>query len=226
MLDPAKARTRLSAEGTVEFLEVLAETIESRDQCMRGHARRVAVYADLLAERLCLGSEEREHIRISSFLHDIGRVAVSTAVISSPRPLEAREREEMQRHAMVGERLIHPLGFSSAVASAIRHHHERWDGGGYADRLREDEIPLASRIIAVADAFDAMTCDRPYRPARTQTDALDELRKHAGAQFDPSLVEQFVALVEHGAVDLVEERAPTHGIPLAKPLRPVSQVTS
>ena len=223
-VDPVKARAGLSAERTVEFLEVLAETIESRDHCMRGHARRVAFYADLLAERLCLGSQEREHVRISSFLHDIGKVAVSTDVISSRLPLETREREEVERHATLGERLIRPLGFSSGVASAIRHHHERWDGGGYADRLREDEIPLASRIIAVADAFDAMTCDRPYRPALSQQDAIDELRKHAGSQFDPSLVDHFVSIVEHGAVDLVDERASLHRIPFARPVRPVQEV--
>jgi len=198
ILDPAATRARLEAQRTVEFLEVLADTIETRDTLMRGHARRVALYSGLLADRLCLGSQDRERVRIASFLHDLGKVGVRMDVIQSETALAEAERREVEVHAEIGERLVRPLGFSSAVASAIRHHHERWDGAGYPDRLRGDEIPLAARIIAIADAFDAMTTPRPDRGARDELGAVRELRKEAGAQFDPYLVDQWAALIDAG----------------------------
>jgi response regulator RpfG family c-di-GMP phosphodiesterase len=155
------------------FLEVLAETIESRDLHMRGHARRVSFFADLLAERLCLGRREREEVRLSAFLHDIGKVGAP--------------------------RLLRPLGLGTPIARILRHHHERFDGKGYPDGLAGQDIPLAARVIAIADAFDAMTCEQPYRSARGRDEALAELRAEAGAQFDPELVRLFCSLVEGGA---------------------------
>jgi HD-GYP domain-containing protein (c-di-GMP phosphodiesterase class II) len=103
---------------------------------------------------------------------------------------------------------VKPLGFSSRISTAIRHHHERWDGSGYPDGFVSADIPLPARIIAVADAFDAMTCDRPYRARMTVDAAVRELRKHAGSQFDPHLVEEFIEVIESGAVDTLDDGSP------------------
>lgn len=196
---------RPGGPSTVEFLEVLAETIESRDLFMRGHARRVAFYADLLAATLCLSREERSHVRTAGFVHDIGKVGAPSDVLSGVFMPEPERLETVQTHASTGERLLRPLGLDTPISTTVRHHHERWDGAGYPDGLSRDDIPLASRIIGVVDAFDAMTCDRPYHRARTRDEALVELRRESGAQFDPHLVRLFAELVESGATDAVAE---------------------
>ena len=187
---------------TTAFLEVLAETIESQDRYMRGHARRVAFYASLLAERICLSTKEQEQVRISAFLHDLGKIGVPTELLRRPGALEPTERGIVERHSEIGARLVEPLGIASAVAGAIRHHHEWWDGSGYPDGLHGDEIPLAARIVHLANAFDAMTCDRPYRRALAREVVTRELQRFAGVQFDPGLTKEFLALVESGACDV------------------------
>lgn len=185
----------LTAQAS-EFLEVLAETIESQDPYMRGHARRVAFYACLLAERLGLAAEEREQVRISAFLHDLGKIGVPTDLLVRPGALEDSERAVVERHPEIGARLIGPLGVPAAIGAAIRHHHEWWNGAGYPDRLRGAQIPPIARLIHVVDAFDAMTCDRPYRRALPRDVAVRELARCAGSQFDEGLVAEFLALIE------------------------------
>jgi putative two-component system response regulator len=207
VLEPARSGRRSAGTRTVEFLEVLAETIENRDVFLRGHARRVAFFAGLLADALALTDDAREELRIAAFLHDIGKVGVPTDLLTAQTAIEAGRRAAIEQHAAVGERLVQPLGFAGSIASTIRHHHERWDGNGYPDRLRGAEIPLAPRMIAVVDAFDAMTSERPDRPALTAEEAVAELRKHAGSQFDPQLATTFAGLVEGGACELAVERA-------------------
>jgi response regulator RpfG family c-di-GMP phosphodiesterase len=213
-VDPAAGRDDGRNRRTVEFLEVLAETIECRDPHMRGHARRVAFYAGLLADRLCLSAEEREHVRLSAFLHDLGKVGVPSDIVSQRTGLTPEQRLAVEQHTRIGERLVKPLGFSATIGAAIRHHHERWDGTGYPDGLRADTVPLASRIVAIADAFDAITSPRPHRDARDQETALDVLSKNAGSQFDPSLVKEFVSVVRTGACEVglaaIENRC--HGV--------------
>jgi putative two-component system response regulator len=211
VLDPTSLRANVSAAQTGEFLEVLAETIEFRDAYMRGHARRVAFYAGLLADRLSMSCEDRERVRLSSFLHDLGKVALPTEILEGKERIDADQRIAVEQHPEIGERLVRPLGFSSAVASSIRHHHERFDGTGYPDRLHGDEIPLASRVIAVADAFDAMTCDIPYAPAVSTEQAIAELRKHGGSQFDPSIVQHLASIVENSEFELSSSPRPAGG---------------
>jgi len=203
ILGPELGSARVSGPRTIEFLEVLAETIESRDIYMRGHARRVAFYADLMAARLCLSIEERDHVRMAAFLHDIGKVGAASDVLAGKVMPEPERLESIQDHPAIGERLLLPLGLAAPVAATVRHHHERYDGSGYPDGLAGDDIPLAARIIAVVDAFDAMTCERPYRRARTRDDALGQLRDGARGQFDPGFVEFFCELAESGAINSV-----------------------
>jgi len=200
-----EGQTRPGGPSTSAFLEVLAETIESRDLYMRGHARRVAFYADLLAAALCLSREERDHVRIAAFVHDIGKVGAPSDVLAGVVLPDPTRLASVQSHAAIGEKLLRPLGLEKPVAATVRHHHERFDGAGYPDGLAGDAIPLAARIVAIADAFDAMTCDRPYSRARTRDEALVELRREAGRQFDPSLVPLFCELVLSGATDAVAE---------------------
>lgn len=192
----------------LEFLEVLAETIESRDAALRGHSRNVAFLCGLLADRLCLSAAARERLRLAAFLHDLGKVGLPSTLAVSDRGLDSEGQLRFAEHAAIGERLVRPLGFCSEVASTIRHHHERFDGAGSPDGLAGDAIPLAARIIAVADAFDAMTSNRLGCASLSPRNAVDELRKSAGSQLDPNLVEDFISIVETGACDLGMEDGP------------------
>ena len=187
---------------TMEFLEVLAETIEVKDRFMRGHARRVSFYAGLLAERLSLEADELEEIRVAAFLHDIGKVGVPTDLLLRAGPLDSKERALVEQHPAIGARLVKPLAIPNAIASAIQHHHEWWDGTGYPDGLKGEEIPRTSRIISVVDAFDAMSSERPYRRALARATAIDEIRHFAGIQFDPHFAKEFLVILESGACDI------------------------
>jgi putative nucleotidyltransferase with HDIG domain len=183
---------------TGELLETLAETIESRDPHRVGHARRVSFLSCLIAERMGLHSAVREEIRVSAFLHDIGRIGVQRS-----EPIGAGEGVVDGRspaaHAVIGAQLVEPLGFPPSVPRAILHHHERFDGRGYPDGLVGDNIPLVSRILAIADAFDALTHDDPCRGAVSEAEAIDTLRDRAGSEFDPDLLKELIALAETGA---------------------------
>jgi len=201
---PELAPPPTEPERTLPFFEVLADTIESQDPCMRGHARRTAFYASLLADRLGLPESEKRHARLAAFLHDIGKIGVPGALLVRQGPLAPHERAEVERHPEVGARLIAPLGVSAGLVAAVRHHHERWDGTGYPDRMRGDAIPLVARIVQIADAFDAMTGGRPERPALDRRAAIAELERCAGTQFDPVLVKEFAVVAEgaRGELDL------------------------
>ena len=196
---PAADRERVR---TSSFLEVLAETIEAQHEFMRGHAQRTSFYAGMLCDRLCLGAPEQEHVRLAGFLHDVGKIGVPSELLARPAALDPQERLLVERHPVIGVALVDPLGLAAEVSMAIRHHHEWWDGRGYPDGLYGNQIPLAARIVSIADAYDAMTSDRPYRRALSQEVALDELKRFSGVQFDPVLVKEFLCIVESVDVDL------------------------
>ncbi|MFQ5457846.1 MAG: HD domain-containing phosphohydrolase [Myxococcota bacterium] len=185
-----------SHQRVFEFIEVLADTLESKDEYTHGHSRRVSYYASLLAENAGLDTEEREEVRLASFLHDIGKVGVSNRLIMKDGRLTAEEHAVVAKHPEIGENLILPLNLPQGIVRAVRHHHEQYDGNGYPDRLSGEDIPMSARIILIADAYDAMNSNRPYRKALPKEAIIREFRKHAGTQFDPELAEQFVALLE------------------------------
>jgi HD-GYP domain-containing protein (c-di-GMP phosphodiesterase class II) len=187
---------------TLDFLEVLAETIETKDRFMRGHARRVAFYSSMIGEKMGLEGAELQRVRIAAFLHDLGKVGVPTDLLLRAGALERDERALVERHPEIGSRLLEPLGIEVALTLAIRHHHEWWDGTGYPDGVAGEEIPLAARIVAIADAFDAMSCDRPYRTALPREVVVAELHRFAGVQFDPDAVKVLTSILEAGASDL------------------------
>jgi response regulator RpfG family c-di-GMP phosphodiesterase len=179
-----------------EFVEVLSDTLESKDQYTHGHSRRVSYYASLLAESAGFDADVQEEIRLASFLHDIGKVGVSNRLILKDGKLTTEEHAVVAKHPELGENLILPLGLPLGVVRGVRHHHEQYDGNGYPDRLVGEDIPINSRIILIGDAYDAMRSDRPYRKGFPTEAILREFRKHAGTQFDPDLTAKFVHLLE------------------------------
>ncbi len=172
--------------------DVLLRALAERDPGLGTHAETVALAA-ATAEALGLGPDEIEHVRHASELHDVGKVAIPDAILGKPGPLTEEEWAFVRRHPIIGERIILAAPALARVAALVRSSHERWDGAGYPDALPGGAIPLGARIVAVADAYAAMTAGRPYRTARAPEQALDELRRGAGTQFDPAVVEAWCA---------------------------------
>jgi diguanylate cyclase (GGDEF)-like protein len=175
--------------------DVLLRALTERSPDLGGHLASVAELAERTARRLGLPAEEVERIRHAGELHDAGKVAIPDGILAKPGPLTEDEWAFVRRHPLIGERIVRSAPSLSRVAELVRSTHERVDGEGYPDRLQADAIPLGSRIVAVCDAFDAMTSGRPYAAARTPREALDELRRCAGTQFDPAVVETFRAVI-------------------------------
>jgi putative nucleotidyltransferase with HDIG domain len=172
-------------------VELLTEAIEAKDPYLRGHSDEVSGYVAALAERLGLEAARREQLVLGSLLHDVGKLAIRAGILLKPGALTPEERAIVEEHPSIGSRIVEQLKELRGVAPAILHHHERWDGAGYPDRLRGPQIPLEARIIAVADSFSAMTTDRPYRRRLSAAEARAELRRCAGTQFDPAVVRVF-----------------------------------
>jgi HD-GYP domain-containing protein (c-di-GMP phosphodiesterase class II) len=152
-----------------------------------------------VATKLGLDAEQVELTRLAGSLHDLGKLAIPEEILRKPGELTDSERLVLERHPQIGYRMLDSLGVDP-VADVVLHHHERWDGAGYPDGLYAEKIPLGARIIFVADAFDAMTSDRVYRPRRSHDEALAELRRCAGTQFDPSIVAAFAEEVDEARV--------------------------
>jgi GAF domain-containing protein len=181
---------------TLETVMALAEAIESRDPYTGGHCVRLVEYAELIAQELGVTGQELEVIRYGAALHDCGKVGVPDTVLKKVGPLSPDEWAAMRLHPYIGGQLCKRVSFLRPIAPIVYHHHERYDGSGYPDGLKGKEIPLGARIIAVADAYDSMTCERPYRDALGHEHALRELRRYAGIQFDPDCVEAFIRAIE------------------------------
>jgi len=175
--------------------DVLLRALTERSPDLGWHLSSVAELAERTARRLGLPADDVERIRHAGELHDAGKVAIPDGILSKPGPLTEDEWAFVRRHPLIGERIVRSAPSLSRVAELVRSTHERFDGEGYPDALRADAIPLGSRIVAVCDAFDAMTSGRPYAAARTPGEALDELRRCAGTQFDPAVVETFRAVI-------------------------------
>ena len=170
--------------------------IESRDAYTGGHVMRVTAYALALAQKLGLSDDEQAVLRLGGLLHDIGKVAIPDNILNKTTHLTDIERDVMQAHASVGHAILARIPHLDRANEIVRHHHERWDGRGYPDRLAGADTPFLARILAITDAFDAMTSDRPYRACLGFDAAMDEIRKCAGAQFDPELAGVFLTLTD------------------------------
>lgn len=175
-----------------ETIKALVVAMESKDPYMHGHGERVARYAVKMAKALGLPPEEIKIINFFSILHDVGKIGIPEEVLLKPGKLTAREWELIHRHPGIGESIIEPIEFLQPVRTLLRHHHEWYNGKGYPDRLKGEDITVAARILAVADAFDAMQSDRPYRKALSKEYAIQEIKKASGTQFDPKIVQAFI----------------------------------
>jgi HD-GYP domain-containing protein (c-di-GMP phosphodiesterase class II) len=178
-----------SSDGAQTALELLQQTLENRDPVTAEHGREVAALVVRLGHFLGLPRAELAELVLAARFHDIGKAAVPDRVLLKPGPLDGAEWKCMACHPEWGAELLRHLPGCEGVASIVRHHHERWDGGGYPDGLERRDIPPASRLIGVCDAYAAMVADRPYRPALHPLAARERLREGAGSQFDPDAVD-------------------------------------
>jgi putative two-component system response regulator len=191
----------------------LANAIEARDSYLHGHCERLAALAVRLGESLGLRPEEVETIRLGAILHDVGKIGIPDRVLLKPGPLDDEERRIIETHPDIGDRLLEPLDLLAGARPIVRHHHERWDGAGYPDGLAGEEIPLGARIVAVADAIEAMSSRQLYRRPRTQDEIVDELHTHRAAQWDAAIVDAALALIASG-----ELRLSSDGLRLLEPV--------
>jgi len=187
----------------------LVSALAAKDPVTRDHTERCSWYTAELAAELGLDEEEASVVRLASLLHDIGKLVVPVEVLCKPGPLTEEEWVQMRQHPTTALHILSPIDSTSNAVPAILHHHEHFDGSGYPGGLAGDDIPMASRILLVADAFDAMTTDRPYRKAMPIKDAIEELRRHRGSQFDPEVVDAFLKILDRGGAH------PLHGVAVA-----------
>jgi len=196
-----EAKRRLEAvnerlrNANLSFATALVATLDARDRYTAGHSAAVAVYAQDIAARMGLSEEEQDLVHLCGLVHDIGKIGLPVGLLEKQGPLTLEERRQMQRHSEIGEQILRNVDDYSEIARIVRHHHERVDGEGYPDRLRGDEIPLLARIICVADAYDAMISDRPYRDALPSRVARLRLAQAVETQFDTSVVAAFEAVL-------------------------------
>jgi putative two-component system response regulator len=193
--------------ATHQVIAALANAVEAKDALTEEHCQRLASFAHRLGTAIDLDPVNMRALAFGALLHDIGKIGIRDEVLTKPGPLTRQEWADMRLHPIIGERICEPLAVSREFGPIIRNHHERWDGKGYPDGLRGEQIPIGARVVGVVDAYDAMVHSRPYRPARHPEQAIAELRKGAGAQFDPALVPVFVEILRTGAVEQTESPA-------------------
>jgi HD-GYP domain-containing protein (c-di-GMP phosphodiesterase class II) len=179
------------------MLATLSRALEARDPYLQGHSERVTAVAEAVALRLGWSGERLSTLQLGGRLHDIGKVAVPASVLRKPAPLDDHEREQIRLHPRFGARLVERVEAARPALPYVLYHHERWDGTGYPSGKRGEEIPVEARVLAIADAFDAMTSDRPYRNALSREEALAEVERCAGTQFDPKIARVFLEVFGH-----------------------------
>jgi uncharacterized domain HDIG len=181
--------------ANLSFASALVATLDARDQYTAGHSAAVAIYSRDIAKRMCVSEEQQNLVHLSGLVHDIGKIGLPAGVLEKPGALTLEERRILEQHSEIGERILAKVDDYAEIAAIVRHHHERVDGNGYPDGLMGDEIPLLSRIIAVADAYNAMTSNRPYRDAMPSRVARLRLAQAVESQFDTTVVAAFEAIL-------------------------------
>jgi diguanylate cyclase (GGDEF)-like protein/putative nucleotidyltransferase with HDIG domain len=188
----------------------LVSVVEARDPYVYGHSRKVNTYAVALAEAIGLSPDEVSRVSTAALLHDIGKIGIPDEVLNKKTKLSKENWETIKAHPRLGTNIVSNIPQLVSCADSILHHHERWDGNGYPEGLKGDQIPLESRILAIADTFEAMSAARPYRPAFSREEVIEELRKCSGTQFDPNLVEVFIGIIEAGLPEKVKTGKTNH----------------
>ncbi len=204
---------RLTNREYQSIMQVLCNALDMRDSATQGHSQRVARMAELVAEHMGLSRPEVKRIERAAALHDIGKIGVTDAVLSKPGPLTSEEWVEMRRHPRLGYEIVAGIEALQHTAEIVHSHHEHYDGRGYPRGLKGEEIPIGARIFAVVDSYDAMTSHRPYRRARSHQDAIDEIIRCSGTQFDPAAARAFPQVEAAGLI--VPHDSPEASIPLA-----------
>jgi putative nucleotidyltransferase with HDIG domain len=194
--------------ANLQFASTLVAALDAGDQYTAGHSAAVAVYARDISARLGLGEEQQRLAHLAGLVHDIGKIGLPDGLLEKPGPLGAEERREMEQHVVIGERILAMVEDYTEIARIVRHHHERVDGGGYPDGLLEDEIPLVSRIITVADAYNAMTSQRSYRDAMPSSVARIRLARGVESQFDTAVVAAFEAILANATAEYRSGQGP------------------
>jgi response regulator RpfG family c-di-GMP phosphodiesterase len=185
-----------AAQVLFDALKALASAVDAKDPYTARHSMRVTRLCMILADGLGLATDDKYVLELSAWMHDVGKIGVPDHILTKGSPLTKAEFEIMKIHSPKGGEIVGQIEELTRVADVIRHHHERLDGRGYPDELRGEAIPLLSRVILIADSYEAMTSDRSYRPGVGRTRAFEELRRHAGTQFDPKLVDVFLRKIE------------------------------
>lgn len=179
-----------------ETIDIIITLLEARDPYTFSHSWRVAELSVMIAEAMELDESMIEKLHVAAHLHDIGKIGVPDKILNKPGRFTDEERKHMQAHPRIGYNILNRIPIFKEISDTVLYHHERYDGMGYPSGLTGDDIPLPSRIICVADAFDAITSDRPYRKGASYIDALEEIKKHSGNQFCPFVVEYFESIIE------------------------------
>jgi HD-GYP domain-containing protein (c-di-GMP phosphodiesterase class II) len=207
---------RQNQELFLETIRTLAAAIDAKDPYTRGHSERVASYSMAISRHLGLSQEEVFRVHIAAILHDVGKLGIRDGILNKPGGLSDDEFEIMRQHPAIGAQIMSPIRMLKDIIPGIRNHHETWDGTGYPDRLKGDEIPLVARIIGVSDTFDAMTTTRPYQQAMSLDYVLAKIRSMVGSRFDPLVIDAFMAAVEAGDISP----------PIQKPQEPLASEVS
>ncbi len=188
----------LQSAGVHEFVEAFTAALDAKNTYTRGHSDRVAEIAAAVARQLGMSRSNQDTIHVAAHLHDIGKIGIPDHILLKPDRLSTEEFEVIKSHSQVGYDILNKVTMLRPIAKLVRYHHERWDGLGYPAGLAGTAIPLGARIIALADAFDAMTSERSYRPCMTQEEAVQEVLRCRGTQFDPDIADAFVRLCQDG----------------------------
>jgi HD-GYP domain-containing protein (c-di-GMP phosphodiesterase class II) len=189
-------KNRQLTQSYLDTINIVMQAVEARDSYTRGHTERVTAMAKAIGKQMKLPGDQLFNLEIGSLLHDVGKIGIPDTILRKPGPLKHAEFERVKKHPEDGKKIIEPIAFLEQAIPTVLYHHERFDGSGYPENLHGERIPLAGRIIAVSDVFDALTNDRPYRERLTVEQAVQTIKDEAGSKFDPAVVEAFLSVVK------------------------------